>query len=86
MCVRAYVRVRVGMRACVRAMMDYHDLYQWDHKARQRQIEVKERRYVRACVCIHACVCLCVCVCVCVCVPVWCSGLCSRFPIVTLSV
>ena len=29
---------------------------------------------------------VCVCVCVCVCVAVWCSGLCSRFPIETLRV
>ena len=43
---------------------------------------------VRACVCVcvrarmHACVRVCVCVCVCVCVyTIWCSGLCSRFPI-----
>ena len=57
---------------------------------------------VRACACVCACACICVylyayvcvyvyvyvCVCVrvCVCVSVWCSGLCSRFPIETLRV
>ena len=40
---------------------------------------------VCVCACVRACVCG-VCVCVCVCVPVWCSGLCSRFPIETLRV
>ena len=38
------------------------------------------------CVCVCVCVCACVCVYVCVCVSVWCSGLCSRFPIETLRV
>ena len=44
---------------------------------------------VCVCVCVHVCVCVCVCVrarvCVCVC-PIWCSGMCSRFPIERLQV
>ena len=38
------------------------------------------------CVCLSVCACACACVCVCVRVAVWCSGLCSRFPIETLRV
>ena len=43
--------------------------------------------YYCVCVCVCACVCVCVCVCVFVWVcPLWCSGMCSRFPIQRLRV